>query len=48
MKIHAIALAGVAALALATPASAGEGWYVGFGFGESWADASYDGNGQHV
>jgi outer membrane protein OmpA-like peptidoglycan-associated protein len=43
MKIYAIALAGVAALALATPASAGEGWYVGFGVGVGWADADMDG-----
>lgn len=46
MKIHAIALAGVAALALAGPASAGERWYVGFGVGESWADAKLSGSGE--
>jgi outer membrane protein OmpA-like peptidoglycan-associated protein len=46
MKIHAIALAGVAALALAGPASAGEGWYVGVGVGESWADASLSSSGR--
>jgi OOP family OmpA-OmpF porin len=44
MKIYAIALAGVAALALATPASAGEGWYVGFGVGQSWGDLTLHGN----
>jgi opacity protein-like surface antigen len=44
MKIYAMALAGVAALALATPASAGEGWYVGFGVGQSWADATLSGS----
>ena len=48
MKIHAIALAGVAALALATPASAGQGWYLGFGVGESWADGDLQGNGFNV
>jgi outer membrane protein OmpA-like peptidoglycan-associated protein len=44
MKIYAIALAGVAALALTTSAQAGERWYVGFGVGESWADADLNGS----
>ena len=33
MKIRMIALAGVAALALSTPAMAAEGWYLGLGGG---------------
>ncbi len=33
MKIRMIALAGVAALALSTPAMANEGWYLGLGAG---------------
>src|SRR4051812_27092238 len=33
MKIRMIALAGVAALALSTPAMAVEGWYLGLGAG---------------
>ena len=33
MKIRMIALAGVAALALSTPAMAADGWYLGLGAG---------------
>src|SRR5690348_1826079 len=33
MKIRLIALAGVAALALSTPAMAAQGWYLGLGAG---------------
>ena len=33
MKIRLAALAGVAALALSTPAMAAEGWYLGLGAG---------------
>jgi outer membrane protein OmpA-like peptidoglycan-associated protein len=40
MKIRTIALATAAALCVATPALAGDGWYAGFGVGESWGDAS--------
>ena len=33
MKIRLLAMAGVAAMALSTPAMAAEGWYLGLGAG---------------